>query len=96
MPDLCLVVVVSVAFSFVAVPFSFAISLLSFERVSLSNRLLIALAFSSFVAVVVSVVPVAFAFLAPSFALAFVFLSFACFVPCCSYVHRCRFLVVAA
>ena len=40
-----LVVVVPFAFSFVAVSCSFAISLLSFERVSLSNRLLIVLAF---------------------------------------------------
>ena len=65
----------------VAVSFSFAISLLSFER------LLIVSAFSSFVvvvAVVVPVVPVAFAFVALSFALAFAFLSFVFVVPRCS------------
>ena len=96
-----LVVVVSFAFSFVAVFFSFAISLLSFERISLSNRLLIVLAFSSFVVGVAVVVPVvavafAFAFVVLSFALVFAFLSFAFVAPCCSNVHRCWSLVVAA
>ena len=94
-----LVVVVPFAFPFVTVSFSFAVSLLSFERSSLSNRLLIVFAFSSFlvvVAVVVPVAPVEFAFLALSFGLVLAFLSFALVLPCCSYVHRCRSLVVAA
>ena len=94
-----LVVVVSFAFSFVVVSFSFAISFLSFEWISLSNRLLIVLAFSSFVvvvAVVVPVVAVAFAFVVLSFALVLALLSFSFVVPCRSYVHWCRPLVVAA
>ena len=79
-----LIVVVSFPFSFVVVSFS--------ERVSLSNRLLIVFAFSSFVAAAAPVAPVAFAFVVFSFAL----LSFAFAVPCCSYVHRCWPLIVAA
>ena len=84
--------VVSFSFSFVVVSFPFAISILSFEWISLSNRLLSVLAFSSFVivvAVVVPVVPVAFAFV-------LALLSFSFVVPCCSYVHRCWSLIVAA
>ena len=42
------------------------------------------------------VAPVAFAFVVFSFALAFALLSFAFVVPCCSYVHRRRSLIVAA
>ena len=73
--------------------------MLSFEWISLSNRLLIVLAFSSFVvvvAVVVPVVAVAFAFVLLSFALALALLSFSFILPCCSYVHRCRSLIVVA
>ena len=89
--------VVVFAFPFVAVCFSFAESLLSFEGRSLFNRLIVLLALS-LVAVVVVVAPVAavaFAFVAPSFALALAFLSFV--VPICSYVHRrCSLVAVVA
>ena len=80
-----LVVESSFAFSFVVVSFSFAISLLSFERVSLSNRLLFVLAFSSFVVAVAVVVPVAvvsFALVVLSFALVLALLSFAMLLLC--------------
>ena len=94
-----LVAVVSFSFSFVVVSFSFGISLLSFERMSLSNRLLIVLTFSSFIVVVaevVAVAAVAFAFVVFSFAFVLALLPFSFVVPCCSYVHWRRSLIVVA
>ena len=77
---LAVAVVVPVAVSFVVVSFCFAMSTSSFEWIPLSNRLIVLIAFSSFLVVVVVVVPVAavaFAFIEFSFVRALARLSFA-------------------